>query len=124
MGEAMWRATSRRYFEGKDTSIRPIRLDSRDLLLECAEVAGLDLEEAKRVLDSDLHRAEIEKEVEDMHNAGINSIPVMIFEVEGVTKGSWLRDPRVPDRGDTQDPSLTSHQDFSRTREINHGSGS
>merc|ERR1719436_516997 len=59
MGEAMWRATSRRYFEGKDTAIRPIRLDSRELLLECAAVAGLDVEEAKRVLDSDLYRNEI-----------------------------------------------------------------
>merc|ERR1719436_2083278 len=64
LGEAMWRATSRRYFEGKDTEIRPIRLDSQDLLMECVREVGLDEEEAQKVLDSDLYRADIEDEVE------------------------------------------------------------
>lgn len=128
-GEAMWRATSRRYFEGKDTLVRPIRLDSRELLLECVAVAGLDVEEAKGVLDSDLHRVEIEEEVEEMHAVGINSIPVLVFEVDGVTRGSWLRDPRVSDRAADLDPGVLAkmavqNPNFSRTREINHGSGS
>lgn len=123
-GEAMWRATSRRYFEGKDALIRPIRLDSREMLLECAEVAGLDVEEAKRILDSDLYRSEIEEEVEHVHSAGIQSIPVMIFEVEGLTNGSWLRDPRVTgDPRASVNARMHLHKDFSRTREINHGSG-
>ena len=52
MGEAMWRATSRRYFEGKDTLLKgkDCRLDNHELLLECAVEAGMDLEEAKTVI--------------------------------------------------------------------------
>lgn len=128
-GEAMWRATSRRYFEGKDTQIRPIRLDSRELLLECVKVAGLDLDEAQRVLDSDLYRTDILEEVESMHAAGIHAIPVMIFEVDGLTTGSWLRDPRISDRASDTEPRMLAQMaakgpDFCRTREINHGSGS
>merc|ERR1712194_462487 len=87
-------------------------------------MGDLKEEEARRILDSDLYRSEIEEEVELVHSAGIQSIPVMIFEVEGLTKGSWLRDPRV-----TGDPRVSvnarmlAHKDFSQTREINHGSG-
>lgn len=106
MGERFWRATSRRFFEGKDTSVQPIRLDSRDMLLECAAEVGMDREDALRVLDSDLHRNDILRCVERMHAAGINSIPVLIFEVEGVADGSWMANPD------------------GRGREINHGSGS
>jgi len=104
-GERMWRALSRRYFQGKDTEIRPIRLDSRAMLLECAEEVGLDLKEAERVLDSDVYRAEILDVVEKMHAAGIDSIPVLCFEVDGIAQGSWLENPR------------------SRGRIIHHGSG-
>ena len=39
---------------GKDTEIRPIRLDSKPMLLECAEFAGLNMENAKRVLDGEI----------------------------------------------------------------------
>merc|ERR1712110_452181 len=104
-GENMWRALSRRYFQGKDTEVRPIRLDSRALLLECAAEVGLDLEEAERVLDSDVYRKEILEVVEKMHAAGINSIPVLCFEVDGIAEGSWLDNPK------------------SRGRLIHHGSG-
>jgi predicted DsbA family dithiol-disulfide isomerase len=104
-GELLWRALSRRYFEGHDTEIRPIRLDSRPLLLECAEEAGLDLQEAERVLDSDVYRKEILEVVDAMHSVGINSIPVLCFEVEGVAEGSWLERPK------------------SRGRVFHHGSG-
>ena len=48
-----------RYFEGKRTSIRPIRLDNLELLLECAEEVGLDRAEVQRVLSSDAYRAEV-----------------------------------------------------------------
>jgi len=105
-GELMWCAFSRRYFEGKDTAVRPIRLDSRQMLLECAAEVGLDVQEAERVLDSDLYRKEIEDVVEEMHAAGINSIPVLCFEVDGVAEGSWLQNQR------------------SKGRVVNHGSGS
>jgi predicted DsbA family dithiol-disulfide isomerase len=104
-GELMWRALSRRYFEGRDTEIRPIRLDSRQLLLECAEEVGLDLQEAERVLDSDVYRKEILEVVDAIHAVGIDSIPVLCFEVEGVAEGSWLEHPK------------------SRGRVFHHGSG-
>lgn len=100
-GELMWIALSRRWFMGKDTEIRPIRLDSRELLLECARFAGLDMSKAERVLsgdqslvaDSDIHKA-----VEKVHRAGIHSIPQLVFEVQGVSKGSWLDAPDGPGR--------------------------
>lgn len=79
-GERMWRALSERYFEGKHTAIRPIRLDNHALLLECAEEAGLNLEEAKRVLTSDAYQREVHESVMAIQRSGVNSIPVLIFE--------------------------------------------
>lgn len=87
--EEFWRATARRYFMGKDTEIRPIRLDSTELLVECAQVAGLDVDEARQVLKSDIYRDDILHEVEEMKRCGVRSIPVIVFEVEGVAHGSW-----------------------------------
>lgn len=93
-GELMWIALSRRWFMGKDTDIRPIRLDSRAMLLECAEFAGLDMVNAKRVLDGEIiSDADIHREVKKVHAAGIHSIPQLVFEVEGMAKGDWLTAP-------------------------------
>lgn len=103
-GELMWTALSRRFFMGKDTDIRPIRLDNRQLLLECAEYAGLDMFETQRILDGDTFRKEIERSVADVHAAGHNAIPILVFEIDGLTKGSWLT---------TKDPY----------RRVQHGSG-
>jgi len=90
-GELFWRATSRRFFEGRDTKIRDmINLDNREMLMECAEEAGLDLTESQRVLNSDMYRDEIWDVVHQMQAAGINSIPVLIFEVDGVVQDSWM----------------------------------
>jgi len=97
-GELIWRAMSRRYFEGKDTKIRPIRLDNHEMLLECAAEVGLDLEQARRVLQSDMYQKEILAVIQDMHSVGINSIPVLVFEVDGVADGSWLKKPRSKGR--------------------------
>merc|ERR1711862_757297 len=88
--ELFWRATSRRYFEGKDTQISPIRLDNHEMLMECAEEVGLDLGEARRVLESDTYERAIWDVVHEMQAVGINSIPVLVFEVDGVAQGSWL----------------------------------
>ena len=99
---------------GKDTAIRPIRLDSHELLLECARFAGelapphcdsilvlswipvctyaqcatgLDMEKATRVLEGELVSEEqIYREVEKVHAAGINSIPQLVFDVEGMAQ--------------------------------------
>lgn len=95
-GEKMWHALSRRWFMGKDTDIRPIRLDSRELLLECAEVAGLDMDKAKRVLDGEIiSEQEIIRAVNAVHAVGIHSIPQIIFEVDGLAKGNWLTEPET-----------------------------
>lgn len=95
-GEAIWRALSRRYFDGKDTLIQPVRLDNHVMLMECAEEAGLDLDEASRVLeDPELYRKEILDAVRRMQRAGINSIPVLVFDVAGLAPmTSWVQDQR------------------------------
>lgn len=93
-GELMWIALSRRWFMGKDTEIRPIRLDSREMLLECAAFAGLDMEKANRVLDGEIiSDKDINNEVKKVHAAGIHSIPQLVFEVEGLAQGHWLTAP-------------------------------
>lgn len=104
-GELMWKCLSRRYFEGKDTKIQPIRLDNHAMLMECAEEVGLDLEKARQVLDSDKFQREILDVVHQMHSVGIHSIPVLVFEVDEVSAGTWLQNPN------------------SKGRVIHHGSG-
>lgn len=81
-GEHMWRALSERYFEGKHTQIRPIRLDNHALLLECAEEAGLDREEAQRVLTSGDYEDEVHAAFLEIQKMGVSSIPVVIFQVD------------------------------------------
>lgn len=130
LGEKFWRATSRRYFEGKDTQLEPKdrRLDNRDLLLEAAAEAGIDLEDAKRVLaDPNAYRQEIVGNVEAMHRVGIHAIPVLIFEVDEICSGSWLEDPRAswPDEDDRGRRELRHEASVQWPgREIHHGSGS
>ena len=85
-GERMWAALSERYFEGKHTQIRPIRLDSHELLLECAEEAGLDREESRRVLTSGAYEDEVHSSFLEVQKMGVDSIPVVIFEVAGVSR--------------------------------------
>lgn len=89
-GEIVWTALSRRFFEGKDTSIRPIRLDDHALLLECAELAGLDLSEVRTLLASNRLEAEINDSVAQVHAAGIHAIPLFVIEAQGLATGSWL----------------------------------
>eukprot|EP00656_Telonema_subtile_P051158 TRINITY_DN6820_c0_g1_i1.p1 TRINITY_DN6820_c0_g1~~TRINITY_DN6820_c0_g1_i1.p1 ORF type:complete len:174 (+),score=32.20 TRINITY_DN6820_c0_g1_i1:292-813(+) len=106
-GEAVWSAMSERYFEGKRTEIHPIRLDNHELLLECAAEAGLDPVEAARVVSSNAYRDEVFQSFNDMQRAGINSIPVLIFEVS---------DPEIePSAGLSLDPARSA---------VHHGSGS
>mmetsp|Transcript_86639 Transcript_86639/g.158789 ORF Transcript_86639/g.158789 Transcript_86639/m.158789 type:complete len:202 (+) Transcript_86639:207-812(+) len=129
MGEAMWRATSRRYFEGKDTEISPQdrRLDNHELLLECAAEAGMNLEDAQQVLaDPSIHRQDVLKNVSAMHRVGIHAIPVLIFEVDGICNGSWLQDPRAswPDEDDPDQIMIRVKAGTQFPgREIHHGSG-
>lgn len=88
--ERLWTAFARRYFMGKDTRIRPLRLDNREMLLECVEEVGLDLEEARRVLDGTEYRQQILSTVEELKAVGVQSIPVIVFEIEGIAQGNWM----------------------------------
>jgi len=98
-GELMWTPLSRRWFMGKDTDIRPIRLDSREMLLECAAYAGLDMQNAERVLDGGIvSNTDINSEVAKVHAAGFHSIPQLVFEVDGLAPGHWLTAPKSPYR--------------------------
>lgn len=109
-GEKMWFALSRRWFMGKDTKINPIKLDSRELLTECAQVAGLNMTNVQRVLNGEIISVEeIEEQVHRVHAVGIHSIPQIVFEVQGLAEGSWREDPAL---GETP------------YRLIHHGSGS
>jgi len=109
-GEKMWFALSRRWFMGKDTAINPIKLDSRELLIECAEHAGLNMENVERVLNGEItSEQEIAEQVQRVHAQGIHSIPLIVFEVKGLAKGSWRENPAL------------AETDY---RLMHHGSGS
>lgn len=96
-GEKMWFALSRRWFMGKDTEIFPVRLDGKDLLRECAQYAGLNLENTERVLNGEIiSEEEIQEQIERVHSVGIHSIPLIVFEVKDLAKGSWREDPSLP----------------------------
>merc|ERR1719329_59274 len=79
---------------GKDTEIRRVHAAGRELLLECAEFAGLDMVNANRVLDGEIiSAASIDDGVRRVHAAGIHSIPQLVFEVDGLASGHWLTAP-------------------------------
>jgi len=112
-GEKMWFALSRRWFMGKDIidqEIYPVELDSKELLRECAEVAGLNMENVERVLNGEIISVhEIQEQVHRVHAVGLHSIPQVVFEVEELVKGCWREDPSLPDN---------------KYRSTHHGSGS
>lgn len=93
-GELLWAAISRRFFMGKDTDIRPIRLDSHELLMECASDAGLNLDEARRVLEGNTFEQQVNDMVSTVRAIGVNSIPLFVFELEGMVQGPWQQNPR------------------------------
>merc|ERR1712118_306615 len=77
------------------------------MLMECAREVGLDLTEAKRVLENkEIYKAEILQSIERVKSANIHAIPLLVFEVKGVAKGNWLQ-----------------NTDGSKGREIYQGSG-
>lgn len=112
-GEKMWFALSRRWFMGKDIINRamlPVKLDSHELLTECAEYAGLDMANVQRVLQGEIvPEAEIVDQVRRVHRVGLHSIPHIVFEVQGLVDGSWRDNPSLPDN---------------KYRMTHHGSGS
>jgi len=109
-GERMWFALSRRWFMGKDTTLNPVKLDSRELLLECAQYAGLDMANVNRVLNGEIiSEQEIVEQVERVHAVGLHSIPQIVFEVKGLANGEWRENPALPE---------------TQYRTIHHGSGS
>lgn len=111
-GERMWFALSRRWFMGKDCSdeILPVSLDSKELLRECARYARLNMENVERVLDGEIiSEEEIQEQIHRVHAVGLHSIPHIVFEVQGLAKGSWRLDPSLPEN---------------EYRMVHHGSGS
>jgi len=109
-GERMWFALSRRWFMGKDTQIFPVRLDGKDLLRECAQYAGLNMENVERVLNGEIiSEEEIHEQIRRVHAVGLHSIPHIVLEVGGLAEGSWREDPSLPDN---------------KYRMTHHGSGS
>lgn len=92
-GEKVWWTLGQNFFMGKETEIRPIRLDDTQLLMEVAEKAGLNLEAAQGVLESDACEKEILQKVDQVHGLGIHSIPLLVLEVEGLAPGSWITTP-------------------------------
>lgn len=105
-GEAVWWTLGQNFFMGKETDIRPIRLDDTHLLMEVAEKAGLDLDATQKVLNGNALEQDILYKVDQVHAIGIHSIPLLVFEVEEFAPGSWL-----------------SHAQRSKFRKIHHGSG-
>lgn len=93
-GEDVWWLLGQNFFMGKETDIRPIRLDDTQLLMEVAEKAGLDMDAARRVLEGNAFEQEILRSVDMVHRLGIHSIPLLIFEVEGLASSSWTSDPQ------------------------------
>lgn len=104
-GEKVWWMLGQNFFMGKETDIRPIRLDDTRLLMEVAEKAELNLERARNVLESNALEQEILQRVDQVHKLGIHSIPLLIFEVEQLAPGSWTSSPQ------------------GKFRKIHHGSG-
>jgi len=105
-GEAVWWTLGQIFFMGKDTEIRPIRLDDNQLLMEVAKKAGLNLEAVRQVLEGDALEDQILSSVGQVHDVGIHSIPLIVLEVEELAPGKWL-----------------SHGQRSKFRKIHHGSG-
>lgn len=106
-GEDVWWTLGQSFFMGKETEIRPIRLDDTQLLMEVAKKSNLDLEAVRNVLESDAFEREIVDKVDQVHKLGHHSIPFLIFEVEELAPGSWV-----------------SHaQRSSKFRKLHHGSG-
>lgn len=88
-GEKVWWMLGQNFFMGKETEIRPIRLDDTRLLLEVAEKADLDLEKARNVLETSALEQEILQKVDQVHKLGIHSIPLLVLEVEQLAPGCW-----------------------------------
>lgn len=97
-GEKVWWTLGQNFFMGKETDIRPIRLDDMQLLMEVAEKAGLNLDAARNVLETEAFEQEIVRKVDEVHRLGINSIPLLIFEVEERAPGAWTSSRASPFR--------------------------
>lgn len=93
-GEIVWWMLGQNFFMGKETEIRPIRLDDTGLLMEVAEKANLNMDAARTVLETDAFEQEILHKVDQVHALGIHAIPFLVFEIEELAPGSWIKNPR------------------------------
>ena len=87
-GEDFWSELSRRYFEGKPA---PMVLGSHEQLLEVARATGIDVTEARRVLQTGQFAEEVKADDRQMRLEGIEGIPVMYFDVVSAGRDDPLR---------------------------------
>ena len=78
--QQVWNAIGERYFEGRhapEGSTKAVYLADHEMLMACAADAGLDLDEARRVLSTDAYRKVItalSRECKDsIHDSGNNA---------------------------------------------------
>lgn len=65
-----------------DQEIYPVKLDSKELLRECAQVAGLNMENVERVLNGEIISVhEIQEQVHRVHAVGLHSIPQVMIHL-------------------------------------------
>lgn len=75
-GEDVRKALQKLYFE--DCKI----LNDRKVLLEAARIAGLDLDDVRRMLDSNLYCREIENDEMEFEALNLQSVPYLIVDQE------------------------------------------
>lgn len=61
---------------------------AREVLLRCAESAGLDSQEAARILDSDTFAEEVRQEEVRYQNAGVHAVPAFIVNQRYLISGA------------------------------------
>lgn len=79
-----WAGIKRRQLMLKLALLRAFHTDGkdpgkRDVLVEAAELAGLDVVEARKVLESDDYADEVRAEEREYQGMGIQSVPSVIF---------------------------------------------
>lgn len=97
-GEIVWWTLGQNFFMGKDTDLRPIRLDDSQLLMEVAQKADLDLQAVGDVLGGSSFEKQILHQVDQVHSLGIHAIPFLVIEIPQLVSDSWTSGKKSPYR--------------------------
>lgn len=65
-----------------------VNLDDQQNLLNAVQLAGLDLEKAKRILEADTYSEDVRAEEAHYTNAGIHSVPAVILNGQYLVQGA------------------------------------